>query len=593
MHTFYQHNIERLAQQLQKSQARYELLSWSRLVVFLAFVGLTFWVISIGYESEGIMLGAVLLVLFMYLIKIHTDVAEKREYLQNLQQVNQVEVEALAGNMQQLDEGREFVDAAHPYSFDLDLFGPASVFQYLNRSSTLPGKRLLARWLQQPPLESAEIRLRQQAVVELGQKTEWCLHVQATARGKMEEMEEVNALRQWLEEPIFYHQHLLYRILMWLMPALLLATLLASGLGVLPLRVAGLLFLAQLGIVGLRLGHTNRQQVQVGKKSQLLGKYAAILQAIEGEDFTSQRMQQLQQQLQARGKTASEAITRLGSISYYLDQRMNALMGVLLNGTLLWDLQCVYRLEKWKAQWADQLPGWLEVIAQTDAYIGLGRLHFNHPDFCLPQVQEGDFVMQAGELGHPLIPAAERVNNDIGMKAGELLIITGANMAGKSTFLRTVGVNLLLAMLGAPVCAQQYRFAPIAMITSVRASDSLAEHESYFYAELKRLKRIIEQLKQGPAFVIVDEMLRGTNSRDKQTGSRKFIEQLIRLGGTGLIATHDLSLGKLAEVYPNKVRNKCFEVSIEGEQLFFDYKLRDGISQNLNATFLMQQMGIM
>ena len=203
--------------------------------------------------------------------------------------------------------------------------------------------------------------------------------------------------------------------------------------------------------------------------------------------------------------------------------------------------------------------------------------------------------MDAKLLGHPLIDPETRVDNDMNLgKPGEFLIITGANMAGKSTFLRTVGVNLILAMNGAPVCAKSYEFVPIPLMTSVRATDSLEDHESYFYAELKRLKMLIDKLKEGkPIFIIVDEMLRGTNSRDKQVGSRKFIEQLIQLKGTGMIATHDLSLGTLADDYPKYARNKRFEVDITDNQLTFDYTLRDGISQNLNATFLMQQMGIM
>ena len=204
-------------------------------------------------------------------------------------------------------------------------------------------------------------------------------------------------------------------------------------------------------------------------------------------------------------------------------------------------------------------------------------------------------MMDAIELGHPLLDPSTRIDNDMNLaKPGEFLIITGANMAGKSTFLRTVGVNLILAMNGAVTCAKSFKFAPIEMLTSVRATDSLQDHESYFYAELKRLKMLIDKLKEGkPIFIIVDEMLRGTNSRDKQEGSRQFIMQLMELKGVGMIATHDLSLGTLQDEFPDYAKNKRFEVDITDGHLSFDYKLRDGISQNLNATFLMKKMGIM
>ncbi|MEM6804719.1 MAG: hypothetical protein AAF696_25200, partial [Bacteroidota bacterium] len=273
----------------------------------------------------------------------------------------------------------------------------------------------------------------------------------------------------------------------------------------------------------------------------------------------------------------------------------NAFAGILLNGTVLWDIKYMIRLEKWREAHREELSLWFEVIGKWDALLSWARFSYNHPDFVLPEILEGDFKMEAEGLGHPLLDPKTRVDNDMTLaKPGEFLIITGANMAGKSTFLRTVGVNLILAMNGAVTCAQNLRCSPIEMLTSVRATDSLQDHESYFYAELKRLKILIDKLREGkPIFIIVDEMLRGTNSRDKQEGSRQFIKQLIELKGVGMIATHDLSLGSLQDEFPDFARNKRFEVDITDEQLSFDYKLRDGISQNLNATFLMKQMGIM
>jgi DNA mismatch repair ATPase MutS len=327
----------------------------------------------------------------------------------------------------------------------------------------------------------------------------------------------------------------------------------------------------------------------------MLNKYAALLKEIEAKSFESELLQSEQDRLKRRGKLASEAIADLGQLTYMLDQRLNAFAGLLLNGMVLWDIKYMVRLEKWRENHKEELPVWLDVIGKWDALLSWARFRYNHPSFVLPEVSEGEFLMEAKGLGHPLLDPATRVDNDMTLaKPGEFLIITGANMAGKSTFLRTVGVNLVLAMNGSVVCAQNFRFRPIELLTSVRATDSLQDHESYFYAELKRLKMLIDKLREGkPVFIIVDEMLRGTNSRDKQEGSRQFIKQLIQLKGVGMIATHDLSLGTLQDEFPGFARNKRFEVDITDEQLSFDYKLRDGISQNLNATFLMKQMGIM
>jgi DNA mismatch repair ATPase MutS len=292
---------------------------------------------------------------------------------------------------------------------------------------------------------------------------------------------------------------------------------------------------------------------------------------------------------------ASASIKELSSITRAFDQRLNAFAAFVLNATILWDVVCMFRLEKWKASAKDELPDWFEVLSEFDSLVSLGNFAYNHPDFNLPEIQQDPFAMKGIEMGHVLLDPNIRIDNTLELEGdGQYIIITGANMAGKSTFLRTVGTNLVLAMLGAPVCAKQFTFSPLKLHTSVRATDSLQDHESYFYAELVRLKAIVDRLKNGERlFVILDEMLRGTNSRDKQTGSRGFIEQLINLKGMGLVATHDLSLGSLMEEHPERVRNMRFEVDILEDRLEFDYKLKPGISQNLNATFLMKKMGIM
>ena len=603
--TRYQQGIADLQTELTQVDRRYNILSWARLVVFLLGAGLTYGVFRLDPLS-GLLAGGAALLGFLYLIKVHSQVADRRAYLRRLRDIQAGELRVLAGDWAQRESGQNLIDPKHAFSYDLDLFGPGSLFQYLNRTATWLGRQRLAGALLAPEQDPARIRARQAAVRELALQLDWQLDFEATGREHPEAAEDPKSLRDWVGGPTTFVGHRWYPALirfmpwvfflsfaLWIVPDLPVLRTLLGGWhlsGWVPLA----LFFGNLGIVGQHLKATGQEQLQVGRKSRLLQTYASLLAKVTALDARTPHLQALQAALQTEEGTAPEAIERLSNLSYMLDQRLNMIAGLVLNGIMLWDLRYRYKLEQWRARHQAELDQWFAVVGEADALVSLARLAANRPDFTWPEVGEGDFHYEAEALGHPLLDPVTRVDNDLDIgQPGEFLIITGANMAGKSTFLRTVGVNLLLAMAGGPVCARSCRVVPIELITSIRASDSLYNHESYFYAELKQLKAIIDKLKEGRAvFVIVDEMLRGTNSRDKQEGSRGFIEQLIRLRGVGLIATHDLSLGTLAEAYPGQARNKRFEVEIHEDRLDFDYRLRDGISQNLNATFLMQQMGI-
>ncbi|MEM7368019.1 MAG: hypothetical protein AAF587_05420 [Bacteroidota bacterium] len=602
----YQTWIAQDEQSLAAINKRYNLLSYSRLVVFLLGVGLTYGLFQL-HVGLGLAGGVAALLAFLYLIKRHSEVADKREHLQRRLSLMTNELKALAGEYFTFDQGKEWINPRHPYSYDMDLFGPGSIFQYINRTGTLSGRDRLAAWLLQPELTASRIRSRQKAVQELAEKTEWGLNFQALSLGEKEGPKDALALLSWATEPPkFSNRPYMRQLAIWL-PVLFFLCLagwlipdipgLRDTLGAyqIPGAAAGLVFLVQWVIVGANIKEVNRQHHQLGRKSRLLNKFGKLFQQIESQDWHTPLLQQQANTLQTDGKQAGEAISLLADLAYRFDQRLNAAAILFLNGALLWDIRYMLKLEAWRETYQASVDQWFEILAEWDAQLSLGRFCWHHPTFVFPTLEEEDFHLHAKDLGHPLIPHDTRVNNDMQLsKSGEFLIITGANMAGKSTFLRTVGVNLILGMSGAAVCAREMRFVPIDLITSVRATDSLSDHESYFFAELKQLKAIIDKLKaEGPTFVIVDEMLRGTNSKDKQTGSRKFIEQLISLKAVGMIATHDLSLGTLTEEYPAHAFNKRFEVEIAEDRLAFDYKLQDGISQNLNATFLMKQMGIM
>ena len=267
------------------------------------------------------------------------------------------------------------------------------------------------------------------------------------------------------------------------------------------------------------------------------------------------------------------------------------IFGFLGNGLLLWDLHQSYKIEKWIEKYNSLVESWFDVIAFFDAQISLANYAFNHPKYPFPVLNKDENILDGTLLGHPLINNKTRISNNFLIRKKDFMIITGANMAGKSTFLRTVSLTIVMANVGLPVCAKKLDYSPTKLITSMRTSDSLVDESSYFHAEIMRLKFIVDQMKDEQYFIILDEILKGTNSKDKAIGSRKFVERLVKSGSTGIIATHDLSLCDIDKEY-DQIHNKYFDALIKDEELYFDYQLKEGVCVNMNASFLLKKMGI-
>jgi DNA mismatch repair ATPase MutS len=254
-------------------------------------------------------------------------------------------------------------------------------------------------------------------------------------------------------------------------------------------------------------------------------------------------------------------------------------------------VHAVCKLEKWISRYKHTVERWFEVVAFFYAENSLANFHFNHPKFVFPEISSEKQVIESLNLGHPLLKVEKRIDNDFNIKKEEFFIITGANMAGKSTFLRTVSLSIVMANAGLPVCATSFKYAPIKLITSMRTSDSLSEEASYFYSELKRLKFIVDQIENEDYFIILDEILKGTNSKDKAIGSKKFVEKLSKSKSTGIIATHDVSLCELEREFAG-IKNYYFDAEIIENEMYFDYSLKNGVCKNMNASFLLQKMEI-
>jgi DNA mismatch repair ATPase MutS len=521
-----------------------------------------------------------------------SKLSARKKLLEELLEINKSEINALRWDFSDFDPGQPYIDAEHPYTSDLDIFGERSLFQYLNRTSIAKGRECLASWLSHPA-EPAMILERQQAVGELCDKLGWRQEFYAGGRLSKETEQDYEDLLAWLSTRPMMLGNRIYRILLILLPFLSISSL-ALISWVVPWNIPVTFILIQLGLVGWNLRRINHHHNQVSRKYELLVKYADLIRLVEGEKFESARIQALQEELRSDGRSVGQKLQSLARIVVDFDRRLNMIMGVVLNGLLMWDLQCILRLERWKLISARELPGWFAILGEFEALNSLAGFRFNVQESVFPIPDQDGPIIQAESLGHPLILPDENIPNDIKIDHfGQFMLITGSNMAGKSTFLRTVGVNLVLAAAGAPVLARKMQFRPINIFTSMRIRDSLSSRESTFYAELKRLRKIIDIHNQGQqALVLLDEILKGTNSRDKHFGSDMFIRQLIELNSVGLIATHDLELSILETEFPDHIRNYCFEVQIDKQEFIYDYKLRSGVCQTMNATELMRKMGI-
>lgn len=545
--------------------------------------------IYLGFSSTVYFWGMLfLLVFFLFLVRIHSKAFDEKMHLENLVRINDNEIELLRGNFSSQHSGVEFSDPHHPYAHDLDLFGEGSLFQFTNRCNTLGGRKKFSACLTTPLLSPAEIVSQQEAIQELTPLVDFRQHFQAGGMEIKELPSDRMQLTQWSKQLPFLYGKKIYKLVLMVIPTItvgfVVAAFFVSGLNSIAISLA----LFQWAFLGFHLKKVNAFHEYISRKKNVLAKYGNLLLFLDKNSFTSGKLQELRN----NAHEAGTSIKKLSSLVNALDARLNFMMNLLVNSLLMYDLQCVYRLEKWKATHAGQLEQWLNTITETEVLCSWGTFAYNNPAFTYAKISK-DLSLSAEGMGHPLIQQDCVVNDVLIGNQQRIQIITGANMAGKSTFLRSIGVNLVLALAGAPVFAKNFNCPIIHLRTGMRTADSLKDHQSYFYAELNRLKSIMEELQQDrPLLILLDEILKGTNSTDKLSGSIQLVTQLLPHPCLALIATHDLALGELEVSYPQAIRNFCFEATIENDQLSFDYKLKKGLAQKMNATFLMKKMGI-
>lgn len=545
-----------------------------------------------GNTSMVISTLLIFVVAFLALMKYHNRLFIKKSYCEQQILNAQNELKGIDYDFSAFDGAPEKTDAEHSFSLDLDLFGKRSFFQSINRTVTSFGKDALANVFIHPFENKKDIIEQQKAIEELTQKGKLLAHFRAI--GQMSEADSLNSkdFSASFKRPSILKNSILWKSMIYIMPLIHILFGLLIYFDMMAGGYYSIIYILTLAISFLPGKKVMQIMETFNEKSKVLDTYSKLFKIIEDENVQSDKLKNIQSQL--KGVTsASAAINQLKSYHNNLTISYTFPVLLLFNPYLLWNVKYAIKVEQWTEKYKSEIEQWFGAIAEFDMLVSMGTFAFNHPDYIYPEVAD-KFTFEGKALGHPMLHRDTCVRNDVNIsKTPYFLVITGANMAGKSTYLRTIGINHTLACAGVPVCAESLTFYPCRLVTNLRTADSLADNESYFFAELKRLKMIIDRLQSGEElFIILDEILKGTNSEDKQKGSMALMKQLISLNGNGIIATHDLLLGNLEQEYPDNVKDYRFEADITNDQLTFSYKIREGVAQNMNACFLMKKMGI-
>lgn len=584
--TYYARRLEKLTQEINR-------LSNLRLALFFAGCALAVFLYMTQRISLGLGILSLTVVSFTALVFWHQALRTKQTYLQVICEIYDQALKRIAGEWKSFpDTGENFKDPAHPYSEDLDLFGASSLFQWINTAKTFRGREKLKEWLIESTVEVSLIQKKQAAIKELALNLAWRHRFMAEARVTKRPLISPTPIIDWAKtyDPAYLRPWIviLARALPTITLTFVLLYFLTSKVSYwFPL--AGFFIQALILFAGRQRGKA-LEAVYAYKDS--IKTYEKMLERFEKRSFKSEYLQELKTSLFDRdGKKAFEQIRKLSGLAELISNRSNS-MFLVINILTLWDIQCMISLEAWKEKSGRFLGRWVDTIAELEGLTSLAIINFDHQEWALPEFDPNNSGITAVNLGHPLL--ADSTANDLAIeKRSGILLITGSNMSGKSTLLRTVGINLVLAYAGAPVCAKSFSCSMLKIYSCMRVSDNLGENISSFYAELLRIKQIVSATKtEQRIFFLLDEIFKGTNSQDRHAGAKVLIRQLSKAGAIGMVSTHDLELGELERESERKIRNYHFREFYKNDEIHFDYKLRPGISTTRNALYLIKMAGI-
>ncbi len=567
-----------------------KLISRTRLLVFLTGV---LWIWVMRSQIEILLLGLIVwLVGFLFLVHKNKKIDKELNIQRHLVMINQEEQKINAGEYAHRMSGDLFLNVFRRTENDLDVYGQGSLFQYIHRSVSDQGHEAFARSMITPYTQH-EIILRQQSIQELTPRIDWRQRLMAIQQDHPIRYQTQQLMMEWLKIPKLAAVPRLWQILAITMPVIAIGMTVLHMVGKVDRSIFTSFVLGSFAVLiyfANQAGNWFRHLTRIAKELDTL---LPCMKWIEQAEFKSVYLQRLIQGIQ-KPQAASDSIKTLNKILARYDYRMNPVVFIPLNFLVWWDLQQILALDKWRKKFNGNIDAWFDTLARLEELCSYAQLAYNNPDWVYPEIIEDWFVLETKAVAHPLLSTAKAVVNDFNLNPpNRLALITGSNMAGKSTFLRSIGTNILLASSGSPVHAKVFKISVSKVLTSMRISDNLQEETSTFYAELKKIKSILDAANaQDHVIILIDEMLRGTNGEDRKLGSHGLIKQLIQLGAVAIIASHDTSLSSFKDQYPDQVRNYYFDSYIDGDQLKFDYKIKEGVCSSANASFLMRKMGI-
>lgn len=566
-------------------QSKY--LSYLRLLLFI--VGI--YVIYMSWSTTGILILSIVLSvgLFSWLVRRTNSVDKKLLYHQNFKSEIEEELKIADHIYDHRSNGEKYKDKQNGFTFDLDVFGKGSLFQYINRSLSEQGQLALAASYQSPDL--TKIGLNQAAIKELSANPDFIFHLRALQKSSPISIKSQSVLQKWMRvksdiPSIFY-------LLQYILPLISLVSLLLVIFNFITSQQFVLWFIITLGIQGIIAAQAAKEFKHINAINAELQSLQPCLQEIEKKEFVSAVLNDLKHSLLSPVQS-SKKISTLNALLQRYDYRMNFVIFIPLNFITWWDIHLLIALHKWKKESTGNIDKWYHALGQIEMLYSFGMLDYNHPQWCYPVITEQWHELKSTELGHPLIREQKLVTNDFDLRSpNHLALITGSNMAGKSTFLRSIGVNIVLANAGAPVCAETFQYTPGHLLTSMRISDNLQEETSTFYAELKKVNRMVQAIKKNEKVILlIDEMLRGTNAEDRKLGLHGFIHQILHTKAVAIIASHDISTFQFFKDYPGEVKAYYFDSIVINDEIHFDYKIKPGVVTGANASFLMKKMGI-
>lgn len=569
-------------------------LSSLRLFCFLTGALVTGWAFYHAGQVHGITLLCISLIVFFALVMKHGHVIKQANRYGNMAKINYQCMQRIEGDWTGFsDDGKEYANPQHRYVNDLDIFGRNSLFQWINTSHTYHGRAFIRDWLENPRQDIAAIKKRQNAIRELASKLDFTQDLQCQGMDGADILKNPEKLFAYAENPEKLFRMEWVKAIFYILPAITIASFIIwYGDRSISLYIPLGLFIIQFIINVCSGKQVNQILDTVYAYKNKVSVYQGLFERIEKEKFQDVFLREFQSGLFYKSEPASQQIKNLDKIVGAIGFKYNPIVFFILNNTLFWDFHCAFALERWKVRSGKSLRKWVYYLGMYEALSSMALIAQLNPDWCYPEFDQSKLLIKAKDMGHPLIAEKNRVTNQLTVE-DQIGVVTGSNMSGKTTLLRTIGINLVLAYAGAPVCARHFTCSILDIFTSMRISDDLNSGISTFYAELLRIKMIIDYAKnQTPMIFLIDELFRGTNSRDRVAGAGNVLKNLNKGWIIGLISTHDYELCDFENDKSGRIKNYHFIETYVQDEIKFDYLLRPGPCKTSNARYLMRMVGI-